>query len=118
MADKLDLFLDFMDGLMPGFIVFVKTNISEIKDKNSKKRKTLQSIGNIIKFFYLCFSLYTLYFIYYVQGEKTFQVDIRTKALTTLVSVLLLLKPLYKSLFIIINYIKGIFVSSDKKKAS
>ena len=72
MADYLDIVLDWLDGLLPGLVVFANDQIIDLKDKNSLKIKIIRLSLNIIKGLYLISSLYTLYYIKYVKKEKFF----------------------------------------------
>lgn len=102
MADYLDIVLDWLDGLLPGLVVFANDQIIDLKDKNSLKIKIIRLSLNIIKGLYLISSLYTLYYIKYVKKENFFMVRIGTKIITTSISLLLILgtiMKLFKTLF-------------------
>lgn len=104
MSNTIDLILDWMDGILPGLVIFVKDNVRDIKDKNNKKRKVLTITFNIVKVLYLLVSIYTLYHIYFVEKKLYFQVDIRVKLVTTIISIFLLLRPTY---YLIKNFNKN-----------
>ena len=41
MADYLDIVLDWLDGLLPGIVVFAKDHVNDLKDSNSTKRENI-----------------------------------------------------------------------------
>ena len=102
MADYLDLILDWLDGLLPGLVIFTNEQIKDLKEDESTKKRVITLTINIIKGFYLVSSLYTLYYIKYVKKEDYFIVKIGTKIITTTISLILLLGTilkLFKKLF-------------------
>ena len=102
MIDYLDIVLDWLDGLLPGLVIFAKDHAEDLKDSNSTKRKVITLTLNIIKGIYLLSSLYTLYYIKFVKREDFFMVKIGTKIITTSISLLLILgtiMKLFKTLF-------------------
>ena len=97
MSDIIDIVSDWLDGLIPGLIVFVNRKISQAKDLKSKKSTKI--IGYIVKILYLLFTIFHLVYMKIIMNEESFQVSINTKIFTSTISVITILYPLFKLIF-------------------
>lgn len=93
--NTIDIILDWFDGILPGIVSYVRNTSTSLKDKKLKQYKTARLIYLVIQIIYLLISLYTLYYIYFVQKQDYFMVNIKIKAFTTLISLILLISPTY-----------------------
>ena len=95
MSDLLDLFLDTIDGIFPSFIAFLK---SQYYSENFEQYKKILSIVIIcLKLFFGLHTIYVLYHIKFIELGKYYKVDIRVKAITSIISLVLLVSPLIDS---------------------
>lgn len=97
MSDIIDIVSDWLDGLIPGLVVFVNRKISQAKDLKSKKSSKI--IGYIVKILYLLFTIFHLVYMKVIKNEESFQVSINTKILTSVFSVVTILYPFLKLIF-------------------
>lgn len=91
--NTIDIILDWLDGILPGIVSYVRNTTNTLQNKNSRAYKITRLIYLLIQIIYLLISLYTLYYIYFVQKQEYFMVDIKIKAITTFISLVLLISP-------------------------
>tara|TARA_Y100000385_G_C12840885_1_gene528747 strand:+ start:381 stop:728 length:348 start_codon:yes stop_codon:yes gene_type:complete len=97
MSDIIDIVSDWLDGLIPGLIVFVNRKITLANDLKSKKSTKI--LGYIVKILYLLFTIFHLAYMKLIKKEESFAVSINTKIITSCVSVIAILFPLFKLIF-------------------
>ena len=89
----IDLILDWLDGLLPGIVSYVRNKATVLQNTESVEYNKFRLTYLILQYIYFAISLFTLYYIYFIQEKEFFKVDIKIKAITTFVSILLLIKP-------------------------
>lgn len=97
MTDKLDTILDWLDGLLPSFVLFSNELFFDLKKEKTIIGRIIKLTILVIKALFAISSIYKLYYIKVVQKQYFFKVDINTKITTTIISLVLLIIPIIKS---------------------
>ena len=95
MSDIIDIFLDTIDGIFPSFIAFLKSQY--YFEYYSKYKKFINMVIICLKLFFVIHTIYILYYIKFVELGQYYKVDIRVKAITSIISLVLLISPLINS---------------------
>ena len=95
MSDIIDIFLDIIDGIFPSFIAFLKSQY--YFEYYSKYKKLINMVIICLKLFFVIHTIYIIYYIKFVELGQYYKVDIRVKAITSIISLVLLISPLINS---------------------
>jgi hypothetical protein len=95
MSDTIDLFLDTVDGIFPSFIAFLKSQ--NYFKFYQKYKKFINILIIFLKLYFVIHTIFVIYRIKFVDQGKYYKIDIRVKAITSIISLILLISPLISS---------------------
>lgn len=101
MSDIIEIFFDTVDGIFPSLIAFLKSQY--YFEYFNKYKKFINALIICLKLYFVIHTIYVLYYIKFVELGKYYKVDIRIKAITSIISLILLISPLINSYNSLVN---------------